>query len=98
MKGEKMGNERRFVIGDEFIEFKEDAEYTLILAYAKVCYPDYRDPDWDPYYRSRETFRDASIAWEECRRRAEMVGSSNLVCASLRRNFETVAMRAVKGA
>ena len=29
---------------------------------------------------------------------AERVGSSNLVCASLRRNFETVAMKAVKGA
>ena len=58
-----MGNERRFVSGDEFIEFREDSEYTLILAYAKVCYPDYHVPDWDPYYRSRETFRDASLAW-----------------------------------
>ena len=93
-----MGNERRFVSGDEFIEFREDAEYTLILAYAKVCYPDDHDQDWDPYYRSRETFRDASIAWEEYRRNAERVGSSNLVSASLRRNFETIAMRAAKGA
>ena len=55
-------------------------------------------PDWDPYYRSGETFRDASIAWEEYRRNAERVGSSNLVCASLRRNFEVIAMKAVKGA
>ena len=93
-----MGNERRFVSGDEFIEFREDAEYTLILAYAKVCYPDDHGPDWDPYYRSVETFRDASPAWEEYRRNSERVGSSNLVCASLRRNFETVAMKAVKGA
>lgn len=93
-----MGNERRFVSGDEFIEFREDAEYTLIMAYRKVCYPDDSGQDWDPYYRSRETFRDASLAWEEYRMSAEMVGSSNLVCASLRRNFETVAMRAVKGA
>lgn len=93
-----MGNECCFVSGDEFIEFREDAEYTLILAYRKVCYPDDRDPDWDPYYRSMETFRDASVAWEEYRRNEERVGSSNLVCASLRRNFETIAMRAVKGA
>ena len=28
---------------------------------------------------------------------AERVGRSNIVCASLRRNFETIAMRAVKG-
>ena len=94
-----MGNEGRFVSGDEFIEFKEDAEYTLILAYAEVCYPnDHDDPVWGPCYRSRETFRDASIAWYEYRRNAEMVGSSNLVSASLRRNFEIIAMKAVKGA
>ncbi len=83
---------------DEFIEFREDAEYTLILAYRKVCYPDDHGPDFDPYYRSRETFRKAEFAWEEYRRHADMVGSSNLVSASLRRNFEIIAMKAVKGA
>ena len=83
---------------DEFIEFMEDAEYTLILACRKVCHPDDRDPDWDPHYRSGETLRDASVAWGEYRRHAETVGSSNPVCASLRRNFGTIAMGAVKGA
>lgn len=87
-----------FVGGDEFIEFREDAEYTLILTYGEVGEPDDRGPDWDPYSRTKREFRDASVAWEEYRRNAEMVGSSNLVCASLRRNFETIAMRAVKGA
>lgn len=93
-----MGNECCFVSGDEFIEFSEDAEYALTLTYRKVCYPDDRDPDWDPYYRRKDTFRKAEFAWEEYRRHADMVGHSSLVCASLRRNGELIAMKAVKGA
>lgn len=83
---------------DEFIEFMEDAEYTLTLAYGKAGDPDERGPDWDPYYRRRDTFRKAEYAWEEYRRHAGMVGHSSLVCASLRRNGELIAMKAVKGA
>lgn len=87
-----------FVSGDEFIEFKEEAEYTLSLAYGKIGEPHWDDPEWDPYDRSKETFRNASLAWEEYRRHAERVGNSSLVCASLRRNGELVAMKEVKGA
>lgn len=83
---------------DEFYEFMEDAEYELTLTYRKVCYPDGHGPDWDPYHRRRDTFRKAGFAWEEYRSHAEMVGRSSLVCASLRRNGELVAMKAVKGA
>lgn len=83
---------------DEFIEFMEDAEYTLSLAYGKSGEPDCHGPDWDPYYRRKDTFRKAEFAWEEYRRHAEMVGHSSLVCASLRRNGELIAMKAVKRA
>lgn len=60
-----MGNECCFVSGDEFIEFREDAEYTLILTYSKVGYPDDRRPDWDPYSRTKMEFRNAESAWGE---------------------------------
>lgn len=83
---------------DEFIEFKEDAEYELTLTYGKSGEPDYRGTDWDQYDRRKDKFRKAEFAWEEYRMHAEMVGHSSLVCASLRRNGELVAMKAVKGA
>lgn len=54
-------------------------------------------PDWLSAIDD-EAAADASLAWEEYRSNAEKVGSSNLVCASLRRNFEVIAMKAVKGA
>lgn len=81
---------------DEFYEFMEDAEYALTLTYGKAGEPDDRGTDWDPYYRRKDTFLKAEFAWEEYRRHAEMVGHSSLVCASLRRNGELVAMKAVK--
>lgn len=87
-----------FVCLDEFVEFKKEEEYVLTLTYKEIGEPDEPVPGWDPYERSRETFRDASLAWEEYRRHADMVGRSSLVCASLRRNGELVAMKAVKGA
>ena len=87
-----------FVSGDEFIEFMEDAEYTLILTYAKVGEPDDRRPDWDPYSRTKMEFRYAGPAWWEYLTNEAKVGHSLLVCASLRRNGELIAMKAVKGA
>lgn len=87
-----------FVYGAESIEFKEDAEYTLSLAYGKIGEPHWDDPEWDTYDRSVKTFRNAELAWEEYRMHAEMVGHSSLVCASLRLNGELIAMKAVKGA
>lgn len=86
-----------FVCLDEFVELKKEEEYTLTLTYKEIGEPDEPVPGWDPYERSKETFRDASLAWEEYRRHKEKVGHSSLVCASLRRNGELIAMKANDG-
>lgn len=81
-----------FVYTDEFIEFNENAEYTLIETSI--------NPVWlvDPYggrdrwSRMVSRFDKAERAWEAYRLAEKKVGES-IVCASLRRNGELIAMR-----